>query len=83
MKTHGNDPVTGCIHGGSLDDKLKGLTKREWLFGCALRSYGGKETDPEKVVDYAYKCMEVALKRLHGEELQETVPIEVVPGIPV
>lgn len=66
----GHDPIGGCIHGGPMDPDLRGLTKREWLFGQALSSLKcDLDVSPEKAVDWAYKCMEVALKYLKQEKV--------------
>lgn len=72
MKTHGNDPVHGCTHGATTDISLQGLTKREWLFGCALQGYGGVDVDPEKIVDWALKCVEIGIKKLNQAKVTVT-----------
>lgn len=36
--TDGNDPVAGCTHGAVVDEKLKGLTKREHFMGLAMQA---------------------------------------------
>lgn len=71
MKTKPHDAATGCVHGSTMDVENKGLTKREWLFGRAL-ACADMDTAPEKVVDWAFKTMELAIKKLNE------VPKEVV-----
>jgi len=64
MKDCGSDPVVGCLHGSSIDPDLRGLTKFEWFMSCAMMGYRDAYPVPEKMVDWAYQCAEIAVKRL-------------------
>lgn len=74
MKTHAHDPVHGCTHGAAVDPETRGLTKKEWLVGCAMQGCAGTETDPEKAVDWAIKCAELAIKKLNHIPKEDVVP---------